>query len=168
MTGLAGLDIISGSEAENSSLYWDEETMNRSLLVFGLFVSAICIGGCVVIVDDETRGPSGRGVYSPDDGTIAEIDAVGKLPFDSDREQGYKRIAERQGLSPEAQVHLVEAALGRLSFDNAKEGVLLTLIENPDFSSAAERTILEKLDKLAFANSKKKILKAISDRKNRS
>jgi len=141
--------------------------MNKSLLVVGLFVSAICLGDCVFIVDEETRGPGGPVVYSTDD-TIAEIDAVGKLPFDSDREQGYKRIAERQGLSPEVQVHLVEAALGRLSFDNAKEGVLLTLIENPDFSSAAERTILEKLDKLAFANSKKKILKAISDRKNRS
>ena len=141
--------------------------MNRSLLVVGLLVSAICLGGCIFIVDEETRGPGRPGTYSPDD-TIAEIDAVGKLSFDSDREQGYERIAARQGLSAEAQVHLVEAALGRLSFDNAKEDVLLTLIENPDFSSDAERTILEKLDKLAFANSKKKILKAISDRKNQS
>ena len=135
-------------------------------MVIGLLASAICLGGCVFIVDEETRGPSGRGVYSPDNGTIAEIDAVGKLPFDSDREQGYKRIAERQGLSVEAQVHLVEAALGRLSFDNAKEDVLLTLIANPDFSGDAERTILEKLDKLAFSSSKKRILKAISDRKS--
>ena len=141
--------------------------MNRSLLVVGLLVSAICLGGCIFIVDEETRGPGRPGTYPPDD-TIAEIDAVGKLSFDSDREQGYERIAARQGLSAEAQVHLVEAALGRLSFDNAKEDVLLTLIENPDFSSDAERTILEKLDKLAFANSKKKVLKAISDRKNQS
>jgi len=137
--------------------------MNRRLLVFGLFVSAICIGGCVFIVDEETRGPR---PHRPDDETIAEIDAVGKLSFDSDRKQGYERIAERQGLSPEAQVHLVEAVLGKLSFDNAKEDVLLMLIENPDFSSDAERTILDKLDKLAFASSKKRILKAISDRKN--
>jgi len=137
--------------------------MNRRLLVVGLFVSAICLGGCVVIVDEETRGPR---PHRPDDDTIAEIDAVGKLSFDSDRKQGYERIAAREGLSAEAQVHLVEEALGRLSFDNAKEDVLLTLIENPDFSRAAELTILEKLDKLAFASSKKKILKAISDRKN--
>jgi len=105
-------------------------------------------------------------VYLPDDDTIAEIEAVGKLLFDSDREQAYKRIAARQGLSAEAQVHLVEAVLGRLSFDNAKEDVLLKLIENPDFCSDAEQTILEKLDKLAFPSSKKRILKAISDRKN--
>ena len=136
--------------------------MNKNLLVFGLFVSAICLGGCIVIVDEETRGPR---AYSPDDETITEIDAVGKLSFDSDRKQGYERIAAREGISAEAQVHLVEAALGKLSFDNAKEDVLLTLIENPDFSSAAERTILEKLDKIAFSSSKKRFLKAISDRK---
>jgi hypothetical protein len=137
--------------------------MNRSLLVVGLLVSAICLGGCIVIVDEETRRPR---PYRPDDETIAEIDAVGKLSFDSDRKQGYERIAAREGISAEAQVHLVEAALGKLSFDNAKEDVLLTLIENPDFCSATERTILEKLDKLAFSSSKKGILKAISDRKN--
>ena len=39
-------------------------------------------------------------------------------------------------------------------------------IHNPNFSRAAEREILEKLSKLAFPNSKKRILKAISDRKN--
>jgi len=140
--------------------------MNRSLLVIGLFLSAVCLAGCVVIVNEESRGPDGPEVYIPDDETIVEIDAVGKLPFDSDRKQGYERIASREGLSAEAQVHLVDAALGKLSFDNAKEEVLLKLIENPDFSREAERTILEKLDKLAFSSSKKKILKAISDRKN--
>jgi hypothetical protein len=53
-----------------------------------------------------------------------------------------------------------------LLFDNAKEDVLVTLIENLDFCSDAERTILEKLDKLAFPSSRNGILKAISDRKN--
>ena len=139
--------------------------MNRSLLVIGLFLSAVCLAGCVVIVNEKSRGPDEPEVYIPDDETIVEINAVGKLPFDSDRKQGYERIASREGLSPEAQVHLVDAALGKLSFDNAKEEVLLKLIENPDFSREAERTILEKLDKLAFTSSKNKILKAISDRK---
>ena len=41
----------------------------------------------------------------------------------------------------------------------------MTLIENPDFCSAAEREILERIDRLAFESSKKNILKAISDRK---
>ena len=42
----------------------------------------------------------------------------------------------------------------------------LSFIENPNFCRAAERAILEKLNKLAFPSSKKRILKAISDRKN--
>jgi len=118
------------------------------------------VGGCVIFVGEETRGHRGGS-----DATIAEIDAVGKLSFDSERKDGYERIAERQGLSPGAQVHLVEAVLGKLSFDNAKEQVLLTLIENPGLCTAAEREILERIDRLAFESSKKKILKAMSDRK---
>lgn len=138
--------------------------MRRRLPAIGLFIAAICMSGCVVVVDEE--GGESRGhTHLPADPTIAEIDAVGKLSFESDREQGYKRIAQREGLSAHAQVHLVEAALGKLAFDNAKQEVLLTLIENPAFCDAAERTILEKLDRLAFENSKKKILEAIGKRK---
>ena len=136
----------------------------ESLLAIGMFVLAVCAGGCVVVVNEETREPRER-TRLPADPTVAEIDAVGKLSFDSDREQGYKRIAQREGLSAHAQVHLVEAAIGKLAFDNARQEVLLTLIENPGFCDAAEHAILEKLDKLAFENSKKKILDAISKRK---
>ena len=138
--------------------------MNKNLLIVGFFVPVIFLNGCIVVVDEETREP-GEPVIHSSENAITEIDAVGKLPFDNDKEQAYKRIAARQGLSAEAQVHLVEAALSKLAFDNARERVLLTLIANPDFSSAAERTILEKIDKLAFANSRNRILKALSDRK---
>ena len=150
---------------------YEDKTMNMNLMFAGLLGFAICLGGCLVIVDEETNEPgrierSSRNNVSHNDGAIAEIDAVGKLTFDHDREQGYKRIAARKGLSVRGQVHLVEAVFSKLAFENAKTDVLLTLIANPDFSSAAETRILEKLDKLAFANSKKTILKAISDRKN--
>lgn len=139
--------------------------MKKSLLAVGLFVSAVCLAGCLVIFSEETRGPDEPPVCAPIDETIAEIDAVSKLSFDSDRQQGYKRIAERTELSPDAQIYLVEAVFEKLSFDNAKEEVLLTLIENPSFCRAAEQAILEGLDRLAFENSKKKILKAIGERK---
>jgi hypothetical protein len=139
--------------------------VNKNSLIVGFFVLAMFLSGCVVVVDERTEEPNGSETHLPDS-TIAEIDAVGNLPFDNDKEQAYKRIAARRGLSAEAQVHLVEAALDRLAFDNARESVLLTLIANPDFSSAAERTILEKLDKLAFPGSRNRILKSISDRKN--
>jgi len=134
--------------------------MKNSLIVVGLVVSVLCVGGCVVFVSEETRGHRGDS-----DATIAEIDAIGKLSFDSERKKGYERVAAREGLAAAAQVHLIEAVLDKLSFDSAKEEVLLTLIENPDFCSAAEREILEMIDRLAFESSKRKILKAISDRK---
>jgi hypothetical protein len=152
---------------------YEDKTMNRNLMFAGLLGFAICLGGCLVIVDEETNEPgrperSSRNNASHNDGVIAEIDAVGKLTFDSDREQGHKRIAARKGLSVRGQTHLVEAVFSKLSFDNAKVEVLLTLIANPGFSRAAERTILEKIDKLAFPISKKTVLKAISDRKEQS
>jgi len=134
--------------------------MKNSLIVVELVVSMLCVGGCVIFVGEETRGHRGGS-----DATIAEIDAVGKLSFDSERKKGYERIAAREGLAATAQVHLTEAVLSKLSFDNAKEQVLLNLIDNPDFCSAAEREILERIDALAFESSKKKVLKAISDRK---
>ncbi len=130
--------------------------MKNSLIVVGLVISVLCLGGCAVFVGEQTGSSA--------DATIVEIDAVGKLSFDSERKKGYERIAERQGLSPEAQVHLVDAVLGKLSFDNAKEQVLLTLIDNPGFCSAAEREILERIDRLAFESSKKSVLKAIARR----
>jgi hypothetical protein len=142
----------------------EQKGMKKSLLAIGLFVSAVCAAGCVVVVNEETREPRER-TRLPADQSIAEIDAVSKLAFESDRKQGYKRIAQRQGLSAKAQVHLVETALGKLAFDSGKEEVLLTLIENPGFCHAAEQAILEDLNRLAFESSKKKILEAISRRK---
>ncbi len=62
--------------------------MKNSLIVVGLVVSVLCVGGCVVFVSEETRGHRGGS-----DATIAEIDAVGKLSFDSERKKGYERIA---------------------------------------------------------------------------
>ena len=130
--------------------------MRNGLRVVELVVLMLCLGGCGVFVGEETRGHRGDS-----DAAIAEIDAVGRLSFDSERRKGYERIAARDGLGAAAQVHLVEAVLEKLPFDNAKEQVLLTLIENQDFCNAAEREILERIDRLAFESSKKKILKAI-------
>ena len=141
--------------------------MKKNLLAVTLMVLAACLAGCLVIVDEETRGPKDRppGPLEPTERTIAEIDAVSKLAFDNDKGEGYKRIAARVGISPDAQVYLVEATFAKLVFENAKEDVLLTLIGNPSFSEAAEQAILENLDRLPFDNTKQKILRAISARK---
>ena len=104
-------------------------------------------------------------VVEPDDATIREIDAVGRLAFDHDRKSGYERIARRQGLGGEAQVYLVKAVFRHLSFENAKVDVLLTLVRNPSFTSAAETELLDRLDRLAFESDKRRILDAVSARK---
>ena len=116
--------------------------------------------GCVVIDVEETSSPTS---ISKDD-TMVEIDAVGKLSFENGRHEGYKKIAEREDLSANAQAYLVEAVYKKLSFENSKEDVLLALINNPSFCSTGKRAILDDLDKLAFENTKQRILNAITER----
>lgn len=134
--------------------------MRKSILVLVLAGLVIGFCGCVIIDVDEKSGSCGY----PKDDTIAEIDAVGKLSFENDKIEAYKRIAGREGLNANAQIHLVGAAYKKLSFENSKEDVLMTLINNPSFCSAGKRAILDGLDNLSFENTKQKILKAVSER----
>ncbi len=138
--------------------------MGKVMLVCGLVLAAMWMQGCIVIHTEEERVPPRPSATEPGDVTIREIDAVGKLSFDNDRQAGYKNIAERDGLSDRAQVHLVDAAFRHLSFENAKVDVLLTLIKNPCFGPAGKGAILERLDRLSFENHKTQILEAISQR----
>jgi signal recognition particle subunit SEC65 len=133
--------------------------MRNGILVVALIASAVCLAGCLIISSDEEV------IRMPDDPAIAEINAISKLSFDNDRQHAYKRIAAREGLSEAAQVHLVKEALDNLSFEAAKEDVLLTLIRNPGFASAAESAILMRLNKFSFESSKNKILEAINQRR---
>jgi hypothetical protein len=136
----------------------------RKLLLAVITIWGIAwIGGCVVVVSEEKRHPRRPQVVYPADATIEEIDAVGKLSFDSSRHAAYKRIAERPALSDPAQIHLVEAVFANLSFESAKEDVLLTLIKNPDFSPAARQAILRNLDGLSFESARNRVLSAISE-----
>jgi hypothetical protein len=147
----------------NNCSYESGEIMKKSLLILLLFV--VCLTGCVVVVKEKkTHPPEPDIIYVPVDGTIEEIDVIGKLSFESDRINGYKRIAARQELSDEAQDYLVQAVFGKLSFDSSKEVALMTLIENPCFSAAGRHAILSRLERLHFENSKTRILKAINER----
>jgi hypothetical protein len=138
--------------------------MRTAILVSGLVLTAMWLPGCVVVHTEEEHVPSRPRTAGPDDATIREIDTVGKLSFDNDRRAGFKNIAQREELSDRAQVHLVEVAFKRLSFENSKVDVLTTLIQNPCFSPAAKAAILERLDRLSFENNKTQILDAINRR----
>ena len=139
--------------------------MEKKLLLANLIILIICMQGCIVVVDDDQCSQEPQDYSIAPDKTIIEIDAIGKLAFDNSRRDGFKRIAQREDLSPEAQVHLVKATFKYLSFENSKKEILLTLINNPNFCSDAEIEILNSLDKLAFNNSKEEILKAINNTK---
>jgi hypothetical protein len=140
--------------------------MRKELWIVFVAMSSVLTAGCGVIISEQEKLPDDTQVeYESLDEEIDEIDAVSKMQFDLDRQEGYKRIAIRQGLSEPAQVYLVEAVFDKLSFESAKEEVLLTLIASPGFSRAAEQAILQRLDELDFESNKRKILGAISDRK---
>ena len=129
------------------------------VLVLGL--ACICMQGCILVHTEREC------VCEQHDSTIHEIDAVGKLNFDSSRRSGYERIAKRQDLSDAAQVHLVNAVTKRLNFESSRVSVLMALIKNPCFSEAGETAIFRRLDRLHFDSNKARILKAISESKAR-
>jgi len=139
-----------------------KHSQRNGILVLVLTASTVCLAGCLIISTDEDV------TCVADDQTIAEIKAISKLSFDADKQRAYKRIAAREGLSEAAQVHLVNEALNNLSFEAAKEDIVLTLIRNPDFASAAESAILKRLDKFSFESSKNKILDAINQRRTQT
>ena len=141
--------------------------MKKGLLAIGLLVIAACLQSCVVVIDEDQGHSRKSQRYKAPDNTTAEIDAAGKLVLESHRRDAYKRIAERDHLGPDAQIHLVEAVFDILVLESSKEDVLLTLIKNPSFCPAGEQTILNGLDKLTLESDKRNILNAISNRKNR-
>ena len=139
--------------------------MYKSMKYIGVLTSALMLAGCMVIVKDEHRvppAPDPQCTVAAD--TIAQIDAAGKMSFDSDKESAYKAIARRNHLCDAPQVHLVMAVFKELNFESSQESVLLTLIQNPEFSTAGERAILDRIDRLHFDSTKSRVLKAINAR----
>lgn len=135
--------------------------MKRIVAIVALVLAVVVLNGCIVIVREETVPPCIE--YPPADETIEEIDAIGKLSFDSDRHSAYERIAAREGLSESSQAYLVEAVFENLSFESAKVDVLLMLIENPSFSPVGRTAILSQLDRLSFESNKRKIIEAMNE-----
>ena len=139
--------------------------MKRVLLNPVMILAALWLTGCTVVVHEQRRHPRKPDVVCVSaDGTIEEINAIGKLSFDPHRRDAYMRIAKRPELSDAAQVHLVKAVFENLSFEPMKRDVLMALISNPCFSPAGRQAILSQLDRLSFEPTKTEILEAISRR----
>lgn len=95
--------------------------------------------------------------------TMAEIDAVGSLKSDSAKLEGFKAIAGREKLLKEAQAYMVRPVAKKVFSSSAKEEILITLINNPNFCLEAKKEILFNLNKLAEEN-KINVLRAINNR----
>lgn len=95
--------------------------------------------------------------------TMAEIDAVGSLKSDSAKLEGFKAIAGREKLLREAQAYMVRPVAKKVFSSSAKEEILITLINNPNFCLEAKKEILFNLNKLAEEN-KINVLRAINNR----
>jgi hypothetical protein len=107
-----------------------------------------------------TSGP----VNSADAATIAEIDAASRLSFEPARKESLAAVAQRPGLSPTAQVHLVNAAYRSLDFEPAKVELLSALIANPSFCDPARQAIVTQLNRLSFDPHKQEILRRLNQR----
>jgi hypothetical protein len=138
--------------------------MRTWLLVAALGMAMVCASGCIII-DTEKTGVCVTSSAEPADVTNGEIDAVSKLSLEDNRRDGYKRIAERRCLCPEVQTHLVEAVFQNLSLEDSKVDVLMALIHNRCFNSAAKAAILQHLDSLSLEDTRRDILDAIGSRK---
>jgi hypothetical protein len=138
----------------------------RTLLLATMLISTLVWStGCMVVVKEEKKYPPAPDVVCiPTDAVVEEIDAVGKLSFESGRLEGYQRIAARRRLNDTVQAYLVEVILDKLSFESSKEAALMTLIGNPCFSLDGRQAILNHLERLSFESTKTRILKAIDER----
>ncbi len=134
--------------------------MRKSLLLSLLTFLVLWSAGCVVVVKEERRVPTGRAECD----FTEEIDAVASLSFDSQRRDAYLRIAQRDCLSDEAQVHLIDEALAKLTFEQSMEQVLVALIRSPSFCCEGRRVILLRLDHLKFDATRSKILEELDER----
>lgn len=134
--------------------------MNKSGLLM-VMVLPVFLSGCVIVSESPRRS---RAQWSSDQTVMAEIDAASEMMFDDAKAGALADIALRPHLSARAQVHLVSTAMSSLMFDNAKQKVMLVLIDNPYFVSEGKKAVLEHVDEFMFDSARQSVLQALSRR----
>ncbi len=130
------------------------------------------LAGCVISIDGSCDRPKPRsgpssGATISGDTTIAEIEAVCRLPGDADRHDLLAQIAGRPSLSPPAQVHLVKMTRERLGSDRARMDVLMVLAENPALHEEGIRALIAATDSLGSSADRRAVLEAVGRRQAR-
>lgn len=137
--------------------------------VLGLMVVMAAAAGCFEEFDEWSRELFTPGEQLQEElnfeleTTMAEIEAVGSLKSDSAKLEGFKAIAGREKLLSQAQAYMVRPVVKKVFSSSAKEEILITLINNPNFCLEAKKEILFNLNKLAEEN-KINVLRAINKR----
>jgi len=149
-----------------------------SILLTLLVTAALGLSlGCVDISIGSHRStpPSPPPVPAPmpppvtnadDAATVAEVDAASRLSFDAGRLETLCAIAQRRGLSPTVQVHLINVGYRCLSFDSSKQVLLQKIIANPAFGPAARQAVVSQLNCLAFDSTRQAILHEVNQRQS--
>ena|GEM_PF-623395 len=144
--------------------------MKTVLSALGICLFAAALSGCIVVGTSKKHCcdcpdyPEDCLDYSLAADEIAEIDAVGRLMMDSNRFEGFCRIAQRDTLSEPGQVYLIKTALRRLHMSSHKKEIFLHVIRNPAFGCMTKRVILARLNSLMMESSKQRVLHAIAER----
>jgi hypothetical protein len=165
--------FVAGTKIDGQNALNITKVMKRTLFSLGLAVIASGLAGCVVSIGGRTQNtppspaPPPPPVVVSDPGqaaTIGEIDAAAQLSMDSARTHALSQIAERPGLAPPVQVHLINVAYRCLSSENNKVQVLQKMIARPDFCDATRQAIVSQLGQLGFESHKQDLLNRINQR----
>jgi len=97
---------------------------------------------------------------------MREIRDVAGLPMDHHVRDGLVHIAKRPGVSPEAQVMLIETALDELMLDSRIMDVLNALLDNPDVHPVALDRMQAAMDTFDFQITREKLSQRIKTRRD--
>lgn len=103
---------------------------------------------------EQNTPPSGNDV-------ISVIQSITKMDSNSTKRRLYVAIAKRDDLNDQAQTALVNAAFDTLFSETAMEDVIITMIQNPNFSAAGKEAVLKRVEEFFSDSSKKRILSAL-------
>lgn len=92
---------------------------------------------------------------------VSVIESISKMESNSTKRRLYIAIAKRDDLTDNAQVALVNSVFDTLFSETAMEDVLITMIQNKNFSSAGNNAIVKRVDDFFSESSKKRILSAL-------
>ena len=96
-----------------------------------------------------------------DNDVISVIKSITKMDSNSTKRRLYVAIAKRDDLNDQAQTALVNAAFDTLFSETAMEDVIITMIQNPNFSAVGKDAILKRVEEFFSDSSKKRVLSAL-------